>query len=453
MWIGKKEWEALLDKVKILLEQNETTSRNDEALLNELNILTQETRAMQRKCAMLLDKIDGLKREVEDVTEHDAGIERKQVELIDELRELQGQTGILAERWDNIVTPESLKAELIPLAQLRPMTEKVLQLNTKVGEVRESLLEIEHLQSSGMKQVQNMFWATKKSGSIREAQKNFWESYPRATGDLAAVQQANLILMKKLRQLCVNHNITMWLSGGTLIGALRHKGFIPWDDDVDVCMLRSDLEKLKSLLSSGEFYIREYFHDRACAKGYQFCYRDQRIPNFVDICAFDRCTCNSLTERINFLEKIRELRVQMQMEFVNRLGAPAVCDVGLSHFGPYDEETKEKVKQLMDQYQEKVGDFGQGNCLFYGIDNYPFGYPVMEADSILQVKEVPFEDTVMDVPWEPERYLQGYGDIWQIPPDMGMSMHIYAFSEQMDTIYRFLENEKHSISTGRDAIS
>lgn len=50
-----------------------------------------------------------------------------------------------------------------------------------------------------------------------------------------------------LKTLCEKHGLRLFTDGGTTLGSIRHKGFIPWDDDLDVCLLRSDYEKLKQL--------------------------------------------------------------------------------------------------------------------------------------------------------------------------------------------------------------
>jgi lipopolysaccharide cholinephosphotransferase len=55
-------------------------------------------------------------------------------------------------------------------------------------------------------------------------------------------------MLKFLDDICKKHNIRWWLSSGTLIGAARHGGFIPWDDDLDIAMLRSDYKRLKKIL-------------------------------------------------------------------------------------------------------------------------------------------------------------------------------------------------------------
>ena len=54
------------------------------------------------------------------------------------------------------------------------------------------------------------------------------------------VQKGSLEILKKIDEICNQLNLKYYLAYGTLIGAIRHKGFIPWDDDVDIMMPRKD---------------------------------------------------------------------------------------------------------------------------------------------------------------------------------------------------------------------
>lgn len=79
-----------------------------------------------------------------------------------------------------------------------------------------------------------------------------------------------LDLLAELDRVCRKHGITYWALGGTLLGAIRHQGFIPWDDDIDVMMLREDYDRLCEV---GDEFCSPYFFqtaytDEGCLRGH-----------------------------------------------------------------------------------------------------------------------------------------------------------------------------------------
>ena len=68
-------------------------------------------------------------------------------------------------------------------------------------------------------------------------------------GSLLRRQQMRMLeILLEVDKICKKHHIEYWLSSGTLIGAMRHDGFIPWDDDLDIEMMRSDYLRLMKVL-------------------------------------------------------------------------------------------------------------------------------------------------------------------------------------------------------------
>ena len=69
-------------------------------------------------------------------------------------------------------------------------------------------------------------------------------------GRLSAIQKMQLSYLLEVDRICKKHNIKYFLGGGTLLGAIRHHGFIPWDDDSDIMMLREDYDKFARIAQS-----------------------------------------------------------------------------------------------------------------------------------------------------------------------------------------------------------
>lgn len=70
--------------------------------------------------------------------------------------------------------------------------------------------------------------------------------------DLNHLQKVLLMILKDFIEICEENNLTYYVCGGTALGAVRHNGFIPWDDDVDVYLFRKDYEKFLNIVSQKE---------------------------------------------------------------------------------------------------------------------------------------------------------------------------------------------------------
>ena len=89
-------------------------------------------------------------------------------------------------------------------------------------------------------------------------------TYNRDDYEDLGLREAQLLMvdiLEDVHKLCEKHNLRYFLDAGTLIGAVRHKGFIPWDDDIDLCMLRTEYKKMipiaKEYFKNSDFIVRE----------------------------------------------------------------------------------------------------------------------------------------------------------------------------------------------------
>ena len=79
--------------------------------------------------------------------------------------------------------------------------------------------------------------------------------------ELEEVRSIQLDILDYVDSFCKDHGLSYFLCGGTLIGALRHKGYIPWDDDIDICMLRDDYDRfIEALNKENNPIYRVYSH-------------------------------------------------------------------------------------------------------------------------------------------------------------------------------------------------
>jgi len=98
-----------------------------------------------------------------------------------------------------------------------------------------------------MKSYKDLLNSSKNTGKLRQL----------TDDEVKKLRRYFLTTLKDLMKCCEKHGLIVMLIGGSVIGAIRHKGFIPWDDDLDVAMTRADFEKLKKVFETelGDKYI------------------------------------------------------------------------------------------------------------------------------------------------------------------------------------------------------
>lgn len=130
-----------------------------------------------------------------------------------------------------------------------------------------------------------------------ELDKEFYREEERCgftvSAEMKKVWAVELDLVEKFQQVCDAHGLRYFACGGTLLGAIRHKGFIPWDDDIDLMMPREDYEKLGEI-AAAEFTPPYFYQTTYTDKKYARGHAQLRNSNTTGILKneFRRCSFN-----------------------------------------------------------------------------------------------------------------------------------------------------------------
>lgn len=257
------------------------------------------------------------------------------------------------------------------------------------------------------------------------------EQYSPDGSTLRKAQLRMVDLLKFIDKVCADNGLRYWLSFGTLLGAARHGGFIPWDDDTDICMPLEDLQRFKQIMlyknPSKEFVLQCHENDSGynrsqwvvlrdlcteCLQGNQFHNKLKYKGLQVDIFPVEENVSMGVKKCVDFLQRYFIARPTVSNKWYYNILKP------FRMFFWYT--LNYIIIPLCRLYKNKQ--YRNTYVISYGVP-IPYRY-IGEKNDIFPVKRISFENEVFNAPKEFEKYLSNlYGDWEKVPSPSNIKTH------------------------------
>lgn len=251
------------------------------------------------------------------------------------------------------------------------------------------------------------------------------------------VRNTTLEILNKIKEVCSELDINFWVMYGTLIGAVRHEGFIPWDDDFDIAMKRNDYEKFLNHCINNKEALSPYYVDhfscnvqypfyiaRICDPTYKLEFKNMKYKSgvFIDLYPFDGMG-NDLDywrRKKGSNDNRRDIYYYNMLVFGKNLKFPFTGN-SLSYrlqrglLGCYA-KTKSNI-YWMNKLDKLTKVFTWENSKYVGVPTWSSRVYSLRREWFEKIEYLKFENTTVPVPSEYKKILKEiYGDYMSLPP-------------------------------------
>lgn len=259
---------------------------------------------------------------------------------------------------------------------------------------------------------------------------------------LKHLQSLELMILKEFIDICEGNNLTYYMYAGSLLGTIRHQGFIPWDDDLDVIMFRDDFDKFKEIfMNNSHDKIKllsieteeDYFHLLAKLMLKDTLFEENWVSQVdfniginIDIFVLDDLSNNDLKRNYQ-LKKAFLYNKLLIMSRIKLDDLPFVTKL-ITHSGYYilnllgikPKWINKRCLNFLRKYQDENAEF------VFDISATAEEYPqIFNKNKFKKIKKAKFEDIEVNVPSNYDEILRSlYGDYMQLPPEEDRYNHI-----------------------------
>lgn len=262
------------------------------------------------------------------------------------------------------------------------------------------------------------------------------EEYHLTNEELKQVQKIQRELICEVKRICKNRGIHFNMVGGTMLGAIRHKGYIPWDDDADIGFLREEYEKFREACKTELNHEKYYMQDLRDTEGYRWGYGKLRRKDSafvrlgqefmpyeqgisIDLMPFDNVPNQWIKRRMHFFRCFLYRKL-----FWSEVGSRVEKNTGIRMI--YRFMSKVPMKWILKSYQRFIDNGRKKKTQLVRILTFPTPKGVYGYDRVwyTNLSSYPFANLTLPGARDYDGYLKvKYGDYMKMPPVEKRKVH------------------------------